>query len=286
MDDKIFTILDVCGQDPFFIKLLVHIRDAEAPDDWESYNTRIYTKKGPTFQLEYSADEWVSSMWQSASGQTYAASMDGRIHSDATGIWEMTEIGKKFMFNYIWGIGDKPIYCCGTDGVIFCMTNDVWALMETNLDDDLLVVGGSAPDDLYILSEDGKVFYFNGLKWSEIDSPTNHQLHAVLSLAKDDVYICGEEGIFLHGSLNGWDLVQGADFNLYSLAKYGSYVLSGAGDRGIFKVSDSSLVPFVENIEADGLQVIGNSLFAFAKATLYEFDGKNWIKNELEFEKI
>jgi hypothetical protein len=286
MTEYLYNILDVYGRRAAEVRMLVHIRDAEAPDDWESYKSAVVVKDTEGLRCEYKVEEWLMAMWQSPGGILYAISINDRVHwSEAGRDWQVTEIGKKCTFNDVWGLDEQHVYCCGLRGVLFEKSGDRWRRVDIGSDEALVRIRGTSPQNLYILGKRGKIFHYDGATFSEVDSPTNFQLLNVLCVSEDEVYVCGRKGVCFRGSRQGWERIDGTEFNLYSLASYEGKILVGAGKEGVLSVDGSSLVAFA-TVPADGLQIIGDRLFAFASSSLHEFNGTEWTSTEFDFETV
>jgi len=286
MTEYLYSILDICGCRAAEVRMLLHIQDAEAPDDWESYQAAVVVKNTKGLRVEYKVEEWLASMWQSPEGILYAVSMDGRVHwSEAGTDWQVIEIGKKYTFNDIWGLDEQHVYCCGLHGAFFQKSGDGWRMVDISSDEALDCIHGTSPQDLYILGRHGRIFHYDGTMFSEVDSPTNFELVSVLCMSADKVYLCGRKGVCFRGARQGWERIDGADFNLYSLASYEGKILVGAGKEGILSIEGSVLAPFAA-VPAYGLQVIEDRLFAFGSCSLHEFNGTEWTSAEFDFETV
>lgn len=281
-----FHIMSVCGFKPSDLWLLVHIVDAEDPDDLESYRAMVTHVQAGRALFEYSVPEWIPSMWQAPSGTLYTASTDGRIHHNSGGVWRMVELGKRYTTQYIWGLDDETIYCCGLKGALFRKQGVEWVRVVTKQRGDFYKIGGAASDDLYLLGENGKMIHYDGHSWSKINSPTNYQLYSILCLSATEVYVCGENGIVFRGSWESWERIEGVEYDLYSLASYRGRVYIAGDSEGLFFVEDNTVTPFQRDVLATQLQVIGDRLFAYGDNILHEFDGVNWSRREFDFETL
>lgn len=281
MKEPIYTIYNVFGSSPMRVTLLVNI--APQPDNWETFSSAIFRRRNETLACEYNINEWLTGMWQTPSGQLYAVSMDGRVHTNPSDDWKVLDLGKHFSFNHIWGADEDLIYCCGLEAVVFRKVNNRWERFDNGLKGDLRLIGGTSPNDLYILGKKGQIFHYDGIRWSDTGSPTNYALVSILCVSEDEVYLAGRRGMFFRGSWKGWKQFGGVEFNLYALAKYHGTILVGAGLEGILVFDGKELVIFDKNVLAYGLQVIEDRLFAFGERTLQEFDGKKWHRADLDF---
>ncbi len=109
---------------------------------------------------------------------------------------------------------------------------------------------------------------------------------SLLCVSPDEVYFCGEYGTIFRGSKDGWVRIDDVDVDFWSLEKYQDKILVAGAEEGIFSIEEETLVPFNENVEVTGLQVIGETLFAYDINVVHKFDGKNWTKTEYDFERI
>lgn len=286
MSGNEFHIMNVCGFRSSDLSLLVHVVDAEDPDDIESYSALVVHAQAERVFLEYSVSEWIPSMWQAPSGTLYAASTDGRIHHNSGDTWQQVELGKRYTTQYLWGLNNNIIYCCGLRGALFRKEGKGWERVVTRQRGDFYKIGGAASDDLYLLGENGKMLHYDGRNWSKVSSPTNYQLYSVLCLSNTEVYVCGENGIVFRGSWRTWERIEGVEYDLYSLAFYRDKIFIAGDSEGVFVIEANSVVPFQRDVSAAQLQVIGDRLFAYGENILYDFDGIRWSRREFDFEEL
>lgn len=281
-----FEIFSVVGLSASDLYLLLHIN--EEPDDWETYRAAVVRLTPDTEEVVYAVNAWLTSLAQSPSGNLYATSAKGDIHSCTDGQWQVISLGRRYSLNRIACLPDGSLVCCGSSAGVFQQNDTDWHLINDGLpvDCDLIAVGGLNTHYLYALGDRGIIFHWNGRQWSDVASPTNETLVNMLALSEQEVYFCGWHGaMFLKRGLS-WTQFTGTDSYLYSLASYDGRILVGAASDGSLAIDGSTLTPFNEHVTATGLRVIGDRLIAFGESTIHTFDGQTWTRRDLDFSKL
>lgn len=283
MDPLIYTIYDIAGLEVSDIWILVHM--ATEPDNALTFRSAIVRRSKGQIVLEKLFDEWVTSMWQSPSGIIYAVSMAGTIHTLAEGAWTTTRPDGRLYLNNVWGLNDQSVYICGMDGVFLRKRGTSWERSDGPPKGDLTRVGGTSEDDLYVLGPRGTMFHFDGALWSAVESPTNRKLLNLFCASKNDVYVCGRSGTLFHGSPNKWQQMEVSEATLHSVIWFRDTVFVGAGVEGLLQLRRAEVISSPSTV-AYGLQLIGQSLFAFGNTQISEYDGNRWSGETLDFATI
>ncbi|AEV99092.1 hypothetical protein A4D02_11055 [Niastella koreensis] len=281
-----FEIFNISGTSRTELYLLMHIN--EEPDDWETYRSAVVKITPRAIEVVYYIYNWIQSMWYSPSGKIYLASVDGEIHTNASGSWEVLSLGK-YSFNYITGLPDGSIVCCGSGAGIFSYDDHQWKLLNKGLPDncDLITIGGLSLDNLYAFGKRGAVFHYDGDKWTRLESPTSKMLVNMLPVSADEFYCCGWSGTFLIKRKSSWEKKDAPDeHNFYSMIHFEKKLLIAAGNGGIFSFDNNEILPLYRNMPASNLTVIDGNLFAVYGNAFYELNNEAWVKYEPDFGSV
>lgn len=281
-----FEIFNISGTSRSELFLLMHIN--EEADDWETYRTAVVKITPGSIEVVYHIHEWIQSMWYSPSGKIYLASVDGDIHTNETGSWEVLSLGA-YSFNHIEGLADGSIICCGSGAGVFGYTDHQWKLLNKGLPDDcdLITINGLSLDSLYAFGKRGAVFHYDGDKWTRFESPTSKRLVNMLPVSADELYCCGWDGTFLIKRKSSWEKYGPTnEHNFYRMIHFKKKLLIAAGNGGIYSFDNNELLPLYRNIPASNLQIIDGNLFAAYGHAYYELSDKVWVKYEPDFTSV
>jgi hypothetical protein len=252
-------VLVVTGEDGDYTSTIHLITDFDAAD-----------------QVLYKVQTWLTGLWLSPAGHLFAASADGRIHDNASGTWQVTDLNFIEGLNWIWGLDEGRIFTCGGSGGIFQYRTGRWARVGENVDGDLYGLRGTSPTDLYVVGESGRIFHGDGSQWRRMASPTNHIINAAYCRSPDEVYLCGTNGILLKGSGSRWVRIGELDFNLHALTMFRDKLYIGAGGRGLYAYDGNAVNLVKDNIISYSLGSSADYLTAAGGDEAARFDGSTW----------
>lgn len=281
-----FEIFSISGTSRTALYLLMHIN--EEPDDWETYRSAVVKITPGAIEVVYYIYDWIQSMWYSPSGKIYLASVDGDIHTNASGSWEVISLGK-YSFNHIAGLPDGSIVCCGSGAGVFRYDDHQWKLLNKGLPDDcdLITINGLSLDNLYAFGKRGAVFHYDGDKWTRLESPTPKMLVNMLPVSADELYCCGRGGTFLIKRKSSWEKYDAPDeHNFYSMIHFEKKLLIAAGNGGICCFDNNEILPLYRNMPASNLTVIDGNLFSVYGNAYHELNDGVWVKNEPDIKSV
>ena len=134
---------------------------------------------------------------------------------------------------------------------------------------------------------EGVVFIQTDSKWRRVEKvPTDKDLTALLCVSEKEVYVGG-----WHGTLYRWDggkkwqkiKVEGDKPFISSICEYkGCIYVCGTG-HGIYRIEENKAVK-VHEFWSSASCVVDGKLIIAGMNKIYEFDGKEWVKVEIEFD--
>ncbi|MBN2530753.1 MAG: hypothetical protein JXR76_30480 [Deltaproteobacteria bacterium] len=288
-DEQGCTILSIVGTCLADLHILANVYfEPLDPDEISSaVYSLAYTETRYQCEIEYNHETWITRMFRHANGSLFAVSMEGELHTNRTGKWEVVNLGCPNGLNGVWAAENNDIFSVGVGGERIHLHE----LELTNSIDiekrELRNIHGSSRQNVFVVGDSGAVSRFNGKEWIDLKVGTKHALFAVLCVSDKEVYIGGAHGMVFRWNGENFEWMGAdpetpeAEITIYSLAIYQNKLYAAAGGDGVYVIGDNGLEK-IKDVTFYNLNVIGDFMFGVGNRLVARFDGAGWWGGNLD----
>jgi hypothetical protein len=251
------------------------------PDAVTSMIATLAYKPNVKWETIFSVETWLTSMDQSKGGNIFVVSMDGELHSNRAGKWEMMDLNCPEGLNDVWACSDDEIFSVGIRGDRVHLIGSSLEVTRDKLGRRLNAVHGTSNNNVFAVGDQGLIMRFDGTNWIELEAPTNYNLLAVLCPSKTETYVAGTEGILLKWDGRDWELQKGPNITITGLAWYRNALYAAAGGDGVYVLGSKGLEK-IKDVQLYRLRTIADLLFGCGNKLVARYDGAAWRGGELD----
>jgi len=164
---------------------------------------------------------------------------------------------------------DGQVFATCYGGLVQKLSQGKWEQISLGRDVDLFEVLPTGEEAFYVCGDEGTLAHCAGRRISFFDLPTDMPLFALARDSSDQI-VAGGEGVLFRGGGEQWEALDADDITFHHARRHQKSVLLGGGERGLYKLRDSTLT-----------QVHGD-VYAYYVATCDEViatcgDNKAWV---------
>ncbi len=277
------TIVSVAGTDNLNLRMLFNLY-YEPLDSDEILSMVAEGRHNPDVHWEsiHQHPGWLTHLVQTGAGSLFAVSMDGELHTDRRGEWEVLDLGCEGGLNAVFAAGEDAVACVGNDGARVTLRGDAVRVDHDPRGRRLSAVHGTSARNVIAVGDGGLVCRFDGTGWEDAEVPTDANLLCVLCRSETEAYAAGTQGALLAFDGERWrPVADPIDAGITGLAWFADRLYAVAGRGGVFRLEGARLEP-IKELTLYHAQVIGDRLFAWGDKLLAQFDGQGWWGGPLD----
>ena len=201
---------------------------------WSSGDILHYD--GNTWNIQYSTDSPINSIWGLSENNIYATSYNSILHYNGSQ-WSTVTANIVADYQSIWGASKDNIFVACSGGKIIHYDGIKWELINSPTANDLQKIWGNSSNSIFAVgtwSGPATIVYYNGSEWKEHASPISESLSSVYGNL-NNVYATSYSGSLL--SYNGQDWSE-----IYKHSTGGTGALWISSNNSIYIASDDGIL--------------------------------------------
>lgn len=254
--------------------MLLHIADLEDPGDYTRFRSEIFVLDGQDFISEFSIDRWLTALCNRRDGAFFAISMDGILFEYTSTMWSQRLLDRSLSCNSIHDVDQSALFICGTEGLFAKVENYRAVKIAIGTSEDIVDFCGNKLNNICLIGSAGGIFIYDGESVLSADSPTNQPLCGIAVTKNDEFYICGENGLIIHGKNSQWNLINGIETDIFSVAVRNDEPYFAASEAGLIRLKNGKLQTVVNEWYADSVFVVGDAVFTCSKTEILRIDAE------------
>lgn len=227
------------------------------------------------WEIIYSTETWCTFMDQAAGGVLFVVSMEGELHKNSRGSWQVLDLECPEGLNSVWAANDNEAFAVGIKGERIHIIDDNFEVVHDPEMRRLNALHGIHGGQVFAVGDGGLVYRFDGTTWEELESPTNVNLLAVLCCSDTEVYVAGGKGTLLRWIGTGFELLEGPETAVTDLAIHRGQLYAAAGREGVQILRDDKLEEF-KDIQVYRMNTIDDRLYCIGNRLVAQYDGEEW----------